>query len=149
MKKTSAFTLIEILVVLGISVILGVGGFLSLANLRRHQALDLSANSMVAFLRDSQQKSISQDGGLGWGVHFENGPDRDSYWRFSGFDPLVASEKITLPSGVELSSVTGNVFFSKISGLPDSATVVKIRLLDDDSSSKTITINAQGSIEAK
>ncbi|TSC83106.1 MAG: hypothetical protein G01um101419_257 [Parcubacteria group bacterium Gr01-1014_19] len=135
------------LVVLGISVILATSGFLSLWNLRKHQQLLLASESMVAFLRDAQSRSATQEGGLGWGVHFENSADRDAYWLFSGSVTEVAIERVTLPATVEMDTATDNVFFSKVSGLPDSATTVKIKLLGDDSSIRTITINAQGTIE--
>ncbi len=147
--KNKGFTLIEILVVLGITIILATGGFLSLWNLKKHQALRLAAENMVAFVRDAEQRSVSQDQGLGWGVHFENSADRDSYWRFSGSDPMAISEKITLPSGVEMDTPSDDVFFAKVSGLPDSSAEVKIKLSGDDSSVMTIKINAQGTIEQK
>ncbi|MDO8467270.1 MAG: type II secretion system protein [bacterium] len=150
MKKNPGFTLIEILVVLGISIILAMGGLFSLSNLRKHQSLRLASEGMVAFLRDAQQRSVSQDGGLGWGVHFDNSAsERDSYWRFSGVDPLIASEKVAIAPGVELETSSDNVFFSKVSGLPDSATVVKVKLSNDPATFRTITINAQGTIEQK
>lgn len=150
MKKNSAFTLIEILVVLGISIILAMGGLFGLSNLRKHQSLRLAAEGMVAFLRDTQQRSLGQEDGLGWGVHFENSTsERDSYWRFGGADPMIVSEKVVLPPGVDFDSSSDNVFFSKVSGLPDSAAEVKIKLLNDPSAVRTITINAQGTIEQK
>ncbi len=145
--SSRGFTLIEMLVVLGISVILATGGFLSLWNLRKHQALRLAAESMVAFLREAQSRSATQEGGVGWGVHFENSTDRDSYWLFSGSvieDPV---DKVALPATVGLDTPSDEVFFSKVSGLPDFPTIVKIKLLGDDSSVRTITINAQGTIE--
>ncbi|MEK7641277.1 MAG: type II secretion system protein [Patescibacteria group bacterium] len=147
--KKNGFTLIEILVVLGISIILATGGFLSLWNLKKHQALRLAAESMVAFLRDAQSRSATQEGGLGWGVHFENSADRDSYWLFSGSATDDAVEKVVLPAAVEydMDTASDEVLFSKVSGLPDSATTVKIKLLGDDDSVITIKINAQGTIE--
>ena len=145
--NNKGFTLIEILVVLGISVILAMGGLFSLSNLRKHQALRLAAEGMVAFLRDSQQRSIGQEDGVGWGVHFDNSASEgDSYWRFGGADPAMVSEKVSLATGVELETPSDNVFFAKVSGLPDSVVVVKIRLSSDPSAVRIITINAQGTI---
>ena len=147
----NGFTLIEILVVLGISIILAMGGLFSLSNLRRHQSLRLAAEGMVAFLRDAQQRSISQDEGSGWGVRFENSEsERDSYRRFKGTDSSAVSEKITLAPGVEfVDPAEGDekdVSFVKISGLPGSAMEVKIKLSNDPDTFRTITINAQGTI---
>lgn len=149
--NTKGFTLIEILVVLGISIILATGGFLGLWNLKKHQALRLSAEGMVAFLRDAQQKSVNQEGGFGWGVHFDNSASgRDSYWRFSGTDSLGAVDKVVLPAGVEItdpiSGTSKNVIFAKISGLPDSPTEVKLNLSNDASVFRVVKINAQGTI---
>lgn len=149
MKKNRGFTLIEILVVLGISVILATGGFLALWNLRKHQALQLSAEKIVAVLRDAQARSVSQEDGLTWGVHFENSPaDPDSYWIYGG-DPAIPIEKVSLSPGVILETPSVNVPFAKVSGLPASMTVVKLKLSGDDSATRTITINVQGTIEQK
>ncbi len=145
---SKGFTLIEILVVLGISVILATGGFLMLWSFRSHQALSLSAEKIVAVLRDAQARSVSQEDGLSWGVHFENVVGSDSYWIFGG-DPAVPIEKVSLSSGVALDTPTANVSFFKVSGLPVSPAEVKIKLSNDDTVFRTITINAQGTIEQK
>lgn len=145
--KTKGFTLIEILVVLGISIILATGGSLALWNFKKHQSLRLAAESIVAVLRDAQARSASQEDGLAWGVHFENSPSGpDFYWIFGG-DPAVPVEKVSLPPEVALETATANVNFSKVSGLPASAAVVKIKLSADDSVLRTININVQGTIE--
>lgn len=147
--SSRGFTLIEILVVLGISVILATGGFLALWNLKKHQALQLSAEKIVAVLRDAQARSVSQENGLVWGVHFENSPvDPDSYWIFGG-DPAVPIEKVSLSPGVVLDTPSTNVTFAKVSGLPGALTAVKIKLSTDDTSIRTININVQGTIEQK
>lgn len=163
--KQNGFTLIEILVVLGITIILATGGFLSLWNLKKHQALSLTAEGMVSYLGDVRQQSISQEGGFGWGVHFENsvtGPDY--YWRFRGSDISVAGavDRIALPSGVEFDTISSNnASFARMSGclssevgsdtcgLPDAKVEVRLKLSGDDSSIITIKINAQGTIESK
>lgn len=146
--KRGGFTLIEMLIVLSIGVILGTIGILSLSNYRREQSLRLSAQSIVAFLKDAQSRSISQEEGLQWGVRFyEPAGGRDSYYLFT--DPAVPRSVVALPASVEFDPASGpfpkDVTFAR-TGLPLSSAAVIIRLSGNPTATRTITVNAQGTI---
>lgn len=151
MTNINGFTILEILVVLGISVIVGTVSFLSLANFRQNQSLDSASKSIVAFLRDAQSKSIGQDGGLEWGVRFENSANgRDSYYLVRGPAFTGVQSTAFLPSSAEFSDPTQGtmkeIIFSKITGLPASPATIIFRLASNPSVEKNININAQGTI---
>jgi len=152
MRKLSGFTLAEVLIVVGLIAIIGLGGFLSLSRFRQEQEIRLASKSMVGFLRDVQSKAINQESGTEWGVRFDSpAGGRGAYMLFSGPMFVAASTTVTLPSSVEFSDPASgsskDTVFEKITGLPDSAASVTIRLIGNTSSTKTITINAQGAIQ--
>jgi prepilin-type N-terminal cleavage/methylation domain-containing protein len=142
------FTLIEMMIVLAIIVILATVGFINFAGVRQHQKLDLAGKSLIAFLRDAQQKAISQESGSAWCVRLENlETGRDSYYLYSGTCSGAPAVVVVLPSNIGFVTPTQDIFFSKVTGLPASAATITIRLEGDPSVTKTITVNAQGTIQ--
>ncbi len=144
----SGFTLIELLIVIGITVLMSTIGLLTLVNVRANQQLRLTSENLVTFLRDAQQKSISQESGLQWGVRFTHqAGGRDSYQLISGpgFNP--AGSVVTLPNGVEFASAYSDVTFAPSTGLPGAPATLIMRLTGNTSTIRTITINAQGVIQ--
>ena len=151
-NKKAAFTLIEILVVMGIVGIIVTVSFLSLSGYRQRSALDNAAQSIAAFLRDAYQRSINQESGSEWGVRFEQVADgRDFYALFSGPVYVSAASTRYLPVSVEFSDpVSGSkdIIFEKLTGLPTVAPFgITVFLTSDPSVSKTINVNAVGQIQ--
>lgn len=142
------FTLIELVITIALVTILSTIGVLGLVTFRTNQSLRLASQNLVIFARDAQQKSVSREGGLQWGVrftHIEGG--RDSYQLISGppFNP--AGSTVALSSGVEFAPpYPGDLTFDK-SGLPSGPSNLIIRLIAAPTTLRTITINAQGIIQ--
>ncbi len=149
--KKSGFTLIELLIVIAIIVLLAIFSVLNLSGFRVQQSLRVAASNFSTFLRDAQQKSISQEDGLQWGVRLAKpGSGRDYYYLFNGPSFTSAIVTVALPSGLEFDPASGpfpkDLIFAKATGLPISAATITIRLVNNPSSNAIITINAQGSI---
>lgn len=142
------FTLIELMIVIGITVILAGGSILYLGGFKTRQSLDLSAKSLVTFLRGAQSKSIAQEDGAQWGVRIDNTGSRASYHLFKTAG--VPIDVVTLPAGVTFADPVvasfKDVIFQKSTGRPTAATNVILRLIGDASVTKTIIINTQGTI---
>src|SRR3989344_8198221 len=66
------FTIIEIMLVIGIIVALAVVGVLNLTGRRGQTEFDSTVRQISALLRDAQVRSVAQASDKGWGVHFEN-----------------------------------------------------------------------------
>ncbi|MEE8131927.1 MAG: type II secretion system protein [Candidatus Paceibacterota bacterium] len=150
-----AFTLIELIIVISITVILFAMGFLRLFDFRQHQALNLAKQGIVAILRDAQNRSISQESGTRWGVHFENpsGAANDFYELFSGtvYSSSSVVSKNNLDPEIQFSNpVAGSskdVIFLPITGQLTAVASTTISLVSDSSVFNTITIDANGRIQ--
>lgn len=146
----SGFTLLELLLVVGIIGILSTSIVLNGLGYRNRQALDLAAQQMAASIRDAQNRSVSQQDGLAWGVYFNNVSSTDSYTVFSGgsysasenrfVTPLDSPVEFTIPSA----GTTSSIVFAQVSGLPSTSTSVTIT---NGSASTTITISANGQVQ--
>ncbi|OGY62915.1 MAG: hypothetical protein A2745_02600 [Candidatus Harrisonbacteria bacterium RIFCSPHIGHO2_01_FULL_44_13] len=160
-----AFTLLEIVIVLGITAIIASVGFMNLFGFRQRQDLNLETQHLVAFLRDAQQNSITQELGQQWGVHFSNPAlvGKDYYTLFSGqnyndglayatvflrpsiafFDPC---ENALVSSGCSVGEKEIN--FSKLTGLPASPDKIDLGLASGISNLlKTVKLTDAGTIE--
>jgi len=120
-KKKKGFTLIEILIVVAISTILSGISFSSYVNHRRAKLLEFTKQEIVGYLRYAQQKSISQEGGNQWGIHFENPDSGDDFYALYHGTTYSSSEGTRyLPKGLEFQSPSsGNtidISFSKLTG---------------------------------
>ncbi len=148
-----AFTLIELLIVIGITAIISVVAFMNLFGYRGAQDLDLAVREIVMSLRNAQDRSISQESGNRFGVHFENPAGADDFYDlFSGTTyatgTIIAKSALrpTVQFSDPASGISKDVLFSPVSGLPSVSTTIIISLKRDASVSKTIIVNTNGNI---
>lgn len=134
LNANEGFTLIELIITIGITAILASVGFINLYGYFQRKNLDLAGQEVTAVLRNAQNNSISQEGGNRWGVHFENttsSADSDFYELFSGanYSTSTVIQKVPLGSGINFSSPPAgdsvNVFFAPATGSTTS-TVISI-----------------------
>jgi len=152
MKFQKAFTLMELLIVVGITIVLSGVGISSYINQQRTKLLDTSAQGIVGYLRYAQQKSMAQEGGNQWGVHFENPTSgNDFYTLYTGTTYSFSIETRYLPSGIIFTTpATGasiNISFNKLTGTNYSGTSQSLVIQSISSSAtKTISVSSQGLI---
>jgi len=147
------FTLIELIITLGIIVVLAGVGFLGILNYKNIQSVNSTAQGIITVLRNAQNRSLSQEGGSRWGVHFENPSGaNDFYDLFHGASYTTSGlvSRTALPSGVEFVlppiGSSSTVIFYSVTGLPDNPLTIKISLTAAPSVSSTIIINQNGRI---
>lgn len=142
------FTLIELLIVIAILAALAIIGGLNLFSYYRRQNLELTLNEITAFIRDAQNRSLSQQDGNEWGIRFENATP-DAVKIFYATSTLVST--YVLRSGVQFTDPSEgnykNIVFKKITGLPLTPVTIKIALIGNSTASSTITINENGVIQ--
>ena len=115
------FTLLELLLVVGITAVLAGVGVSTYINQQRAKLLDTSVQEIVGYLRYSQQKSMAQEGGNQWGVHFDNpAGENDFYALYTGTRYISPEETRYLPKGIEFttpdSSETVDIPFYRLVG---------------------------------
>ena len=149
-ENERGFTLIEIMIVLAITTMLGAVVFANLPGIRRERQIDLERDKIIAALQDARGRSIVQEDGLQWNVYFENAAESDFYALFSGtnYGTGTTTEMIYLPSSIEFNtpSATSTVSFSTRTGASASTTIIIVRT-DNQAASRTITVNGNGTID--
>lgn len=147
------FTLLELLIIMGILTTVAVISGINLSNYYSRQNLTSAANEIVAILRQAQNNSLSQESGDQWGVHFLNATTTQGLvqlFRGSSFTSGILVNSQALPAGVQfvypaLGSST-DVIFSKVTGYPNASTSIFVALKNNPAVSYAITINEVGRV---
>ena len=117
------FTLLEVLIVVGVVAIMSVTGSAIYTNYNKGVEIDALSETMSSDLKQAQSKSMIGEGGYKWGVRFVNS-DTDYYEVFSTpsdyDDPSkVIASKNYLPNGIDFSypavDSSKDIIFDKIS----------------------------------
>lgn len=152
------FTLIEIVLVIAIMAILSSLVLMFSYGIKIRKDLDSAVNSLAAVIRDAQQKSIIQENMANWGVFLESNVNTKKYfYSLMKTDKTNIINRYQIPTSLEfdtslLNSLGGGLYekeiiFSRIDGLPGSSDInIKIRIADDPSSAKQITIYTNGTV---
>lgn len=149
------FSLVELLITIGIIVIIATLTVPSFINYQNRKLLSNSTVELLGYLRDIQQKSISQEGGSQWGIYIETSGSRDSYKVFYG--PSYAGGTVTvavyLPVKIQFinptQGLTKEIIFSKLTGLPVSSNTISLSLINSSSICESISINTAGLISSE
>jgi len=146
MKFKKGFTLLEVLVVVGITTVLSSVGISSYVTQQRIKLLNITAQEIIGYLRYTQQKSIVQEEGNQWGIHFENPASGDDFYAlYTGTSYTSPKEIRYLPKGINFitPSVGTNIDIPFYKLIGDSSGG-SITILGYASQPITITIQSQG-----
>jgi len=147
-KARKAFTLLELLIVVGITTILAGVGISTYINQQRAKLLDTSVQEIVGYLRYAQQKSIAQESSNQWGIHFGNPSLGDDFYAlYTGSGYTFPEETRYLPKGIEFETpATGSsssISFIKLTGTSAAGTTQSITI-ESIVINSTTTISVSG-----
>ena len=140
-KSGAGFTLIEILVVIGILAVLGTFGYLVTIDFYKSYAFNAERDAIVAILQKARSQSLANINESSHGVHF----DSNQYVIFQ--DPVYDSgnsfnQNIPAAFGITHSGII-DVVFSRLSGDASSGGNL---ILSDGRRSTVISVNSEGQI---
>ncbi len=151
------FTLIEVLIVIGIMAILSIAGSRNFVGYRNKNRLKLAGDEINSMLRTVRDRAISQEENSFWGVYFRNVGGTSNYMvvyygKPYGSGHTTSSIKYLDNSITFLKPASNNTTttqFSALSGkLNNSSPVdIEIALKADNKSSSTIIVYPNGRVE--
>lgn len=152
MKK--GFTLLEILVAVGIIVLLCVIIIGSFSSFRKNQEFDNAIEDAVSVLNSAKSKTLSSENASQYGVHLETSRIvlfTGTTFTESNVGSNPSNQITKLPNSVELVNISLNgggsdVVFKRLTGDTDKYGSFIIRLKSDVSKNKTIEIKSTGII---
>jgi prepilin-type N-terminal cleavage/methylation domain-containing protein len=153
-NSNRAFTLTEVLVVMGILVLFLALSIPTLRVFQRSSHLESIADEVISTLRVAQSNTLASEGGFQYGVYFDVTIPHQ-YILFQGQSYAtrdVGEDKVTtLQKTVEISLLLlggGNeVVFERITGKTSNQGTVTFRQIADPANTKTVSILSSGAVE--
>lgn len=149
--EQSGFTFIELLMVIGITIIIAGLSIPIYGNLQISSQLNENMSQAVQIVRTARERSVARVNNAAHGVYFDINAGDDKIILYQGASYAARDTSydrpFTLESPLSLSTtLTGDeVNFSKGLGMPDNAGTVT--LTHDTSGSRVIDINSFGKVE--
>lgn len=155
-SRQSAFTLVELIVVVAIAAVVSVGGFAILYKYRASQNLKLALNEIIAVARNTQQMSVTQKDGKQWGIRFSNSTSSGytfKTWSGSSFASSTPNQTYKLRSGVSFGNpALGrdiDIVFSPITGIVSQNQFITLLAGSAGSTVGDILVNTLGKATAR
>ncbi|MDI6821021.1 MAG: prepilin-type N-terminal cleavage/methylation domain-containing protein [Patescibacteria group bacterium] len=148
--KGEGFTLIELLIVSAFLMLVGSVGFFTLRN-QQLGNLESDARIIISRLSEAQSRARAGVQGTDWGLYFNNAtPSSAFYALFQSSAYTTSTETYYLSNSIEFqtpaSGATTSIAFTKLTGRTGATSSIVIRLKNNTSINKTITVRAQGQI---
>lgn len=156
LRGKSAFTLIEVIISIAILAVVSTVGFLALTSYKGGKNIELTMNELVAVIRDAQRRSITEQDGKQWGLHFINSTSTaHSYEMFNGasYTPSTVSSTYSLKRSVAFSNpsegLNVDTIFSAISGKLGETRIISLISQRRDNLVGDVTMLSQGTITTR
>lgn len=153
MEKSFGFTLIEILIIVGIFIILIFLSAQVFPYFQKEVTLNNSAEEIINNLRLAQNKTLASEGASQYGVYFDTSTNPHQYTLFKGVNyanRVISQDEVhKLSKIIEIYENTlagSEVVFNRLNGESSQTGKISIRLKDTPSRFKTVSIQASGNI---
>ena len=149
-----SFTLIELLLVVGILIILIAIAVPNFRSFQKETVLNNSTEEIIATLRLAQSKTLASERASQWGVYFETVTQPHQHTLFKGENYAARDssfdETHKLPSAVEIYGIDLNggneAVFNRVTGTVNPSGSLSLRLKSDLTKTKTIYIEETGRV---
>lgn len=146
-KTAGGFTLIEIVVVIGLMSILAAIGFLRFGLLRDNADITTATQHMIATLQLARNQTLASLDDTVYGIHFES--DRYILFKGSTYDSAASDNEVKeIGSGLEIYDIDvgggSEVIFNRLDGSTSTTGSISVRVVSDPTATRTITILGSG-----
>jgi prepilin-type N-terminal cleavage/methylation domain-containing protein len=143
MKK--GFSIIELLIVLGIIVLVSIIIFPAISKFKDTQTLKTSVEDVSSLIAKARVQTISGNEGRAFGVTIDASTKTFTLYALSG-GTKITRETTTLPSQIAVSTTTTDIQFEKVTG--EAVSSGTITLTNQSGLTRTITVSGIGTITA-
>jgi len=152
LNDKSGFTLVELFIVIGITLVLAAAAVPIYSNIQVSAQLNENTSQITQTLRTARERSVARFNNSSHGIYIETNIGGDDRFILYQGDSFIARDStydraVTLDKALSLSTtLTGNdIHFSKGLGVPNETGT--ITLTHDVEGSRSISVNRLGGIE--
>jgi prepilin-type N-terminal cleavage/methylation domain-containing protein len=149
-KSKSGFTLIEVLVVIGISALILSATITTFSSMGDMQSLDKDIEVAESYLIKAKNQTVNARSGIQYGVHFASSTitlfNGTVYSAGSSTNSVYSLSNKAEISSIGLSGQT-RVYFERVTGEPSATGTITFRLKSRPTITKSLIIHATGLVE--
>ncbi len=149
-KKSGGYTFIEMLITIAIVGILSATILSSISKIGGKQALDKSVLNAVSLLENARSSALSSKNAIEYSVHFTSSQMiffvGTTYTSGVSTNVIVTLDPKVTISAITLSGGGSNVTFERLTGATFESGTIKMQLVSNSATFKTISISATGII---
>ena len=149
--KSKGFTFMEIIVVVAIFSV-AVGAILnSFGQLNQNQVINKNTELVATVLREARSLTLSSKGGNQYGVHLES--FQVVLFQGSIYNPVASSNiyySLNPLGNISVTTLAGGgseIVFDRLTGDTSQSGTIKLSLIADPSSIRTVTVSGTGLVE--
>lgn len=151
----TAFTLIEVLVIIGLIIILTGLAVPVFQVFQKESVLNNSTQEIINALRLAQNKTAASEGASSWGVYFEDITSPHQYTLFKGgsyalrdssFDEIHKLSQLLEIYEIDLQGAGSEIVFNRVEGTTGQFGKLSLRLKSEPVKTKTIYIENSGQV---
>jgi len=152
-NRNSAFSIIEIIITIAVGLILFTIATSAFMGMRNRQALNTTVEQISSTIQNSQAKTLASKKSQNYGVRFET--NRLVVFEGSAFtEPNATNKEIKFSNLAEISIISlndggQNMIFERLTGETNQYGAITVRVRNDASNAKTITIEKTGSVSVE
>jgi len=148
-KQKKGITTLEIIAALAVIVLIGTFIAVPFVRFKNSQLLVSSAEQVASALREARANTLAAKNNTMHGVHFESGRfvSFQTAWSEGGAENTITMfQNPVYLSTISLSGGGSDVVFTRLTGTTNQSGTLVLQLIGNDSSQKTITIDASGAV---
>jgi prepilin-type N-terminal cleavage/methylation domain-containing protein len=144
--RKRGYTVVELLVVLGVLGMLAGLSMVGFANFSKKEALDAGAAALIAGLRDARAQTLASVGGSQYGISVST--TSFAFFKGATYDSAATTTSVFKFSSYVRASSTEPVFvFQRITGNAVASGTIDVYTVSDPTVKKTIRVEATGIID--
>jgi len=143
------FTLLELLISLGVLALLGTLGMVSFLNSRNSRDLVVTSQNALSVLRDAQARTLAGEDASVWGVHLEQ--SQVVLFRGATYAGATSTDPHPLSANIEIVNIAlvgggSDVLFRRLDGTTTQSGTFDVRVRGSATMVNRITIDASGKV---
>jgi len=143
------FTLLELLISVGIITLIGAASLASFINSRNIRDLAASGQNVISIIKLAQSKTLAGENNNLWGVHLE----QSKFTLFEGatYAGAISTQAHLLPPNIKIANIAlagggPDVLFQKLTGKTTKNGTFDLQVKSDGSQKFSITVDSSGKV---
>lgn len=143
--RTSAFTLVEIMISIGVVALLVAVSAASFSTFMKRDGVVGGSAALAAAIREARARTLASIEGSSYGVKIS--ADRFAVFKGATYSPMNEETPFFFAKGVIASTTMIYIVFTRLTGTPSASGIIDVQLSSDPERRETVKVEGTGLVE--